>query len=550
MLVPPKVQRAYQSRRRCLALIEHTFQPVMHKRNHLRSKEVGVGQPGAIAADSTDMRTQLLTYASSPMRRSSPTVLAVALVALISSCTKTNPVLECDKTGVCSDPRFPFCDATGDVAGDPGKCIAVACTPATFAACDGDNELVCDAAGTNYTSMHCENGCSAAEGGCIPCLPNMQACGGNTLYSCDASGSATPLMCDAGCVDSPTPHCAELDPRYLPGACDQPGQGTLHVDADRILDTSVDTNCTGLVHQSSGPDICLVRYDSAVITAGATLHVTNTSQAGSKDNVKNRPLAIVVDHDLVIDGVIDAAAKGSISGPGGGYVLAGDNTQGAIQGFGGAGSGTPGGNGGTFQADGGAQNAGPQLGNPLGLASFVGGSANFGGGGGGLLLVSCRGAVNISGIVNVGGGGGLSGDPANVFACGSGTGGGAGGNVSIEAVDIAVTGSLFANGGGGGAGCVSSNANAGANGDDAPLSDVMPARGGVAVTGGGSGGKGGIGTSPPGDGRAAIMSAGGYPGGGGGSVGWLLTSTPGATPSLTPAHVSPPLQPNAISTVK
>lgn len=496
------------------------------------------------------MRTQLLTYASFPMRSSRLWSLVVGFAIVGSACTKTNPVLECDKSGTCTDPRFPFCDATGAVAGDPGKCIAVACTAGTFAACDGDNELVCDAAGTNYEAMHCANGCSATAGGCIPCLPNMQACGDGMLYSCDTTGSATAVACDVGCVDSPTPHCGAIDPRHLPGVCDQPAQASRVVGSSTTLDTSIDTNCTAIVSQTGGPGICVLRYKSFQLASAATLRVSSAPQGGAVNNVKNRPIAIVVDDELIIDGLLDASGGSGVPSPGGGFATSGGTTQAGTNGLGGAGFATPGGNGGTFQADGGAQNGGPALPNPISTAVFTGGPANIGLGGGAVMLVSCRGDVKVAGTVHVGGGGGPSGYLTGL-GCVSGMGGGAGGNVLIEGARVEITGSLYANGGGGGAGCVgNTQATQEQNGEDGPMSDVSPAHGGVAVSGAGAGGKGGLGTSAPGDGRAAQMNVG-TPGGGGGSFGWLETSTPaGNAPTLTPAHVSPPLQPNATSTVK
>ena len=494
------------------------------------------------------MRTQFLTYASRPMWRSYSTVLA-AIVFL--GCTKTNPVLECDKTGACTDPRFPFCDATGSIAGDPGRCIAVSCTAGTFAACDGENAVVCDAAGTNYQLMSCPNGCDAAQGGCIPCQPNMKACGDHTLYTCDASGAHTAETCAAGCVDGTNPHCAILQPRHLPGVCDTPGQGTLEIASNTTFDTAVDSNCTGgLVQQSGGPEICVVRNASMHLASSAKLRIVNGVTTTREGNVKDRPIAIVVDDDLSIEGVVDASSEqaSGVASPGGGYQNDDPGQTGtSTVGLGGAGFATAGGDGGSFQADGGAMNGGPQLPNPLNSAVFAGGPSALGNGGGGVLLVSCHGTVSISGSVQVGGAGGPSGYISG-FLCASGLGGGAGGNVLIEAMDINITGSLFANGGGGGAGCINSF---GLAGGDGPMSDTMAAFGGTAASGAGAGGIGGLGVNLPGKGATAQMSAGGHPGGGGGSVGWLQTSTPdGATPMLTPAHVSPPLQPNAISTTK
>jgi hypothetical protein len=212
----------------------------------------------------------------------------------------------------------------------------------------------------------------------------------------------------------------------------------------------------------------------------------------------------------------------------------------SVGGLGWAGFATPGGNGGDTQTDGGAQNGGAQLADPL-SGVFIGGPAANGGGGGGVMLISCRGAVKIGGLVSLGGGGGASGYIGGF--CFPGTGGGAGGNLLVQGMSVLITGSLFANGGGGGAGCVpSTQATAGQHGQDGPLSNTVAATGGLAIAGAGNGGAGGIGPNIPGDGRRSTV-AGDHPGGGGGSVGWLQVGTPnGVTPMLTPAAASPPIQ--------
>ncbi len=438
------------------------------------------------------------------------------------------------------------------LGGEPNTCIAVSCAPGEFGACDGNNALTCDATGTGYGANHCLNGCSADAGGCNPCQPDMKACGAaGVLDACDANGHDTATQCAAGCIEGPDRHCAYLQPRFLPSdICDTPAQSPLMIADNRTIDTAVDANCTGgIVHQSGGPDLCIIRYSSMTVGSAATLRVITMLTGNTTDNANDRPAAFVVDGDLAIEGSLDAAARRETSGPGGGFSFAGGNDfQNASIGLGGAGFATVGGNGGTYAADGGAQNGGPQLPAPLSGAIFAGGGKNDGGGGGAVMLVSCRGTVSVSGTINVGGGGGSSG---YLFACTPGYGGGAGGNVLIQGLDINITGALYANGGGGGAGCVPNTQQTGEqDGEDGPLSDTTPAKGGLAVTGAGSGGKGGIGTSLPGDGRSAQVNVG-HPGAGGGSVGWLQTLTPaGVTPTLTPSHVSPPLHPNGAAEVR
>lgn len=157
------------------------------------------------------------------------------------------------------------------------------------------------------------------------------------------------------------------------------------------------------------------------------------------------------------------------------------------------------------------------------------------------MLVSCHGTVTLSGVVSLGGGGGMAGYVSSF--CFPGAGGGAGGNLLVEGIQVDVTGSLFANGGGGGAGCApGSQATPDQHGEDGPLSDTVPAGGGAAVTGAGYGGAGGIGPNVPGDGHRSTVD-GDHPGGGGGSVGWLQVGTPATIkPTVAPAHASPPIQ--------
>lgn len=468
----------------------------------------------------------------------------VALGMLSVACTKKNPVLVC-ANGTCSDPLYPFCDVDGAVDGEPGACIAVSCAPNTFAACDADNAITCDQAGTNYTTQHCVNGCSTDSAGCNVCQPSMSVCGTDgELHDCDAEGHDTPTPCAAGCIDAPAPHCAYLSPNYLPNVCDVAGQGALNITSSQMLDTSLDATCNGgIVPQTGGPDICVVRYATMSVSGMATLRVAASVQHMS---ARNRPIAFVVDGDLVIDGTLDGAAIGfrsstRSSGPGGGYVSSGGNDLSA-GGLGGAGFATHGGDGGSPTADGGAQNGGVQLPNPTTMSVFAGGPEASAGGGGGVMLVSCRGTVSISGVVSLGGGGGLSGNIAS-NVCVPGGGGGAGGNLLVEGVNVNITGSLFANGGGGGAGCVpTTQMTLDQDGEDGQLSDIASASGGGAVSGAGSGGAGGLQTNAPGDGRRSTVS-GDYPGGGGGSVGWLQVGTPAAiAPTVMPAHASPPIQ--------
>lgn len=159
------------------------------------------------------------------------------------------------------------------------------------------------------------------------------------------------------------------------------------------------------------------------------------------------------------------------------------------------------------------------------------------------MLISCRGAITVSGTIDAGGGGGQGG-----FALLGGRfpalGGGAGGYVLLQAKAIEITGRLFANGGGGGAG-LGTDINAPVvNGADGLRSATMAAPGSAGTNGAGFGGKGGVATTSPTKGgkSTATPAEDASPGGGGGSVGFLQVYTPtGIQPMISTATASPAL---------
>lgn len=129
-------------------------------------------------------------------------------------CTKSNPAATCSD-GTCSDPSFPFCDVDGSF-GEPGTCIAVTCGPGTIGGCRGsDAELVCNAAGNDYDTQACTNGCVEPTGCAAPvteCTPNTTTCAGSDLLACDATGHGAPQACELGCSDTGGSHCKALVP--------------------------------------------------------------------------------------------------------------------------------------------------------------------------------------------------------------------------------------------------------------------------------------------------------------------------------------------------
>lgn len=433
--------------------------------------------------------------------------VALVMVAALYGCTKDNPASCAD--GHCADPTLPFCDVDGALGGSPNTCIAVSCTAGQFAACRGNQEIVCNAAGDNYDLVDCPYGCSAAAGGCNAC--NTSDCEKHII------------------------------PKYLPTVCDALSpSAALMVSANTTLDTSNELACTSVVPQPNAPDICVMHYGMITIERNQTYTVTGS-----------RVLALVADRELVVDGALDVSANLAVNGPGGGFI-----TSGTAQNMAGGGAGYrhAGGSGATSTADGGAANGGAAATNPSTLATLYGGTHPLqgagtespGGAGGGVTLISCRSTLSVPGLIDAGGGGGsqgyLSTMPSQYFYP---AGGGSGGSIVLQGMQVTVTGEVYANGGGGGGGggLVAMGQSSGPGGDGAR--SVSPAPGGAPSTGNGPGGFGGT-SSPPEDGRKPTTT-GGYGGGGGGSAGFVLVYVPQTImPTLTPLAVSPDFEPKGV----
>jgi hypothetical protein len=411
----------------------------------------------------------------------------VLLLALVACAEKRNAAVCLENT--CSDPDRPFCDLDGTIGGEPNACIAVDCTPGEVAGCREDRALTCNTAGKNYDLVNCPYGCD--ESGCKPC--NTSECEKHII------------------------------PRYLPTVCDELWDGDpVTLSANATIDTTSDLNCADVVSQPGGVDICVLRYSTLTIATNQTLSV-----------VGSRPIALVADYDLKIDGILDVSANGTTSGPGGGVIVSGACASG-VGGGGGAGYRTMGGSGGGSDGAGG----GPSGPSPASLLDLRGGTraqvtsneCRPGGAGGAVTLVSCRGTVSIPGMIDAGGGGGVGNTSTQSMNIAAG-GGGAGGTIVLQGMMIDATGQFYANGGGGGGVTIPF----GAPGADGPRSTGNAAGG----SGAGDGGKGGSGTFNPTNGReTATGSVGG--GGGGGSAGFFLTYTPsGVQPIISPAASSP-----------
>ncbi|MEM9491959.1 MAG: hypothetical protein AAGC55_22630 [Myxococcota bacterium] len=278
------------------------------------------------------------------------------------------------------------------------------------------------------------------------------------------------------------------------------------------------------VSQPSGPELAVLSLGSLQIAADVLVEVRGA-----------RALALVVDGDAVVDGVIRAvggdAQAYELAGPGGFAGSANDAENGAGAGGGISGqSDTGGGGGGHLASGGGGGTRNGELGGAGGISvdspqliPLVGGSGGgrgggadggVGGGGGGAIQISAFGELRIetSGGINAGGGGGRGGRGDD-----GGGGGGAGGAILLEATSMEIRGVLAANGGGGGAGA--NVAEPGQSGQPGQLS-AEPAAPGQAVgegTAGGAGGAGGEAAGQPG--QAANEAENTDNAGGGGGAG-------------------------------
>ena len=426
----------------------------------------------------------------------------VALVIACVGCTTTpNPRSCLDHH--CSDPAFPFCDETGAISGTAGICVAVSCEAGTFKECRDDAALVCNDQGTSYDMVQCPYGCGAS--GCLPC---------NTT-DCET----------------------HLIPRFAPDVCtDLSSIASREYLDDTEINSSDDANCTEIITQPPGPEICVIRASTIRIATNRTLKVRGS-----------RAIALVADRELDIEGILDISADATVNGPGGGLVKSGASSN---QAGGGAGYRTAGGAGASDSGDGGSSNGGAPGSSPLLLATLNGGAqpaaaptaSQPGGAGGAGLLVSCRATVSISGTLDAGGGGGVGdfGDSQPPYATYIAAGGGTGGTIVIAGLAVTISGQVYANGGGGGGGGVPGFA--GMDGQRSTSAALGGPQGGF-NSGGGPGGNGGALDAPLHGGRPiGVSNCGLGCGAGGGSAGYVVVLTPtGAAPQLAPLAASPML---------
>jgi hypothetical protein len=312
---------------------------------------------------------------------------------------------------------------------------------------------------------------------------------------------------------------------YDPCAASFPATiGSISVENSDISQDSTSAACT---YMFGGHEYCLLHVTSMHVATGHAFQPKGP-----------RPMIIVSDGDIIIDGTVNASFQAGDACPG----L--DGVMGSQYGGGGAGGGgyTGGGNGGRGDQGGtlgGVADPDTML-SPLtpGCPGGAGGvstglSPAPGGVGGGAIELASRTAIHINGGAQVisDGGGGSPGNRNSTHATGGG-GGGTGGKILLEAPLVLVDSQavVCAVGGGGGTGA-SFMTNVAARGLDG--TGCTGGTGGT-VSGVQSGGNGGD-FNPP---TAGGDTQGGFAGGGGGGAGGRIRIN--ATTHQTGINIVPP----------
>jgi hypothetical protein len=398
-----------------------------------------------------------------------------------------------------------------------------------------------------------------------PCTSLTTSCGDPvTLRTCKTLGQLPePTTCAWGCVDTSPAHCGTVVPTG--GVIDDPDLAprtdlaALTLTSGGVINT--DTGAIGPNVRDPGNGLINGWYFEAR-TNGSVLRVKTFDVKTNMYIVGSRPLAIIADGDIHIEGLLAAQGlcAGNTPGPGGFAGGTGGNAADVVSGGGGGGdttSGRGGGGGGHASTGGGGGVATGQSavagGSPFGDERITimrgggggGGGGNnggSGGGGGGALQLVSNGTIMIvaPGGINAGGCAGKVGD--------AGGGGGAGGTIVLEAPTVTVGGVLAVNGGGG------AGASSGAQQGESGRSDRTRAIGGTSPEG--TGGAGGVGGDPGGLPGASTGTKGSGGGGGIGRIrinsrlGTAATSAvqPGAT--MSPSFDDPLPATRGIATLR
>ncbi|MGN6110451.1 MAG: hypothetical protein ACTHU0_35435 [Kofleriaceae bacterium] len=423
-------------------------------------------------------------------------------VVVASGCSKERNPRAC-LDGICPDLAYPFCDIDGSLEGSPKTCIAVDCEPQSLVACRGDEELRCNADGTNYSIFQCSRGCEDASG-CRLCDPNETACTNGKLATCDATGAVVSSEpCPLGCFED-QPRCREIAPSnglgmYLDMVADPPD--VVLRDAKVFADTGV------IAEGATTIEVPTFLVSPASNGVPIRVFVTNTLQIdgahfmmdlGDPRDPPGPAIAFVARREVRLEGsiTVDTQVGSAFSGcthasPGNVH----SPTAGTIYSLGGGGGGhaTEGSNGGAIIGYDGP--VGAKRGEASGSEALIPLRGGCSGGydlssngdspnGGGAIQFTSGARITVAGVIDVRGfdgnldhtqDGGTDG-----LAIG---GGGAGGAVLLEAPVVELTGlaHLRASGGNGASGCTSPQRNCSLGGRGATTS--MPAAQVADITG-------------------------------------------------------------------
>jgi hypothetical protein len=452
---------------------------------------------------------------------------AAGIAAALVGCGSTPNPRSCID-GTCTSEEFPFCDVDGSFSNQPQTCIAVECMSNELAGCRDDNELRCNAEGTNYNAVDCPRGCVDGVG-CRACEPNETVCANGSVQTCDAAGNVTANeLCPLGCFES-EPRCRRVSPsNFSASIFDMAGTAP---DLDLVAGT-INTD-TGSISVEGGADVIVPNF---LVTQqdgpGLRVFVAKRATIGRLNIVGLRAFALATQGPIVVDGPITIAAGAGTpttaqcdAGP---SVYNGQGVA-ACSGGGGGGNATAGGRGGNVS--GGPRNyaggtGGLAVGNetliPLHGGCHSGGATDLStttasrAQGGGALQLTSGTSITIRGLIKAPGDAGEIDANVGIIVV---YGGGAGGSILLEApkVELEAAARVLAKGGAGGTAAASVD----------PTDDATPNLG--AICGGlcGNAGNGGTIATPPTNGqdvtRGGDQDANG--GGGGGAAGRFRVNT-------------------------
>ncbi len=376
--------------------------------------------------------------------------------------------------------------------------------------------------------------------------PGTQTCQGNVCVSAGAVPDSTlpDAASDASSIEPDTGPCQSFSTLF--DTCALTFTSALEIATVATYNTDTRT----LVSESGSEPFPLDPTISVDVTTGETIvNALVLTGFAMRPNASlrvtgSKPLALIVDGAVSIQGVLDLHSDDRVAGAGArSENLCGDAagragpTRGAGVGAPGGGGGALGGRGGDGQNSdtsvnpgeggrGGRVQTGPLdflggcRGGRGGSQANTGGDGGAGGAGGGAVYVAARESLEVTDLIYAGGAGGAGGTVTG----GGGGGGGSGGMIFLEAGGtLDIRGTVAANGGGGGGGAGSSGM--ARRGEDGRTSGVAAVGGTASAPNAGAGGMGSSrddieGGSP----GVRAPTAGGGGGGGAGFVVFLAST--------------------------